>query len=135
MRPLQSQNTALASAATPAWQGKEGKAHAACTPTQARAGSCQKGPVTQAALPFLQPRAPPAPPRASRTGTERTDRETLPNLYFHSKPRARGGTKGRGGVLGTHSAFWPKHVHLLVNISSQLQRGGGGRPREQDEKP
>lgn len=133
--PLQSQNTALASTPRPASQRKEGKAHAACTPAQARAGSCQKAPVTQPALPFLQPQglaAPPAPPRASQTGAEHSDRETLPNLYCHSKPPARRGEKGRGDIPCTHSAFWPKHVNLLVNVGSQLLRGGG-RPREQDE--
>lgn len=38
---------------------------------------------------------------------------------------------GEKGYFCTHSAFWPKHINLSVNISLQLQRG---RPREQDEE-
>lgn len=93
-----SQNTTLAS--TPR-KRKAGKAHTVCTPTQARAGSSQKAPVTQPSLPFpatstLRGSSSTALHIADQ-GINKLNRKTLLNLYFHSQALSSNGEKGQGG--------------------------------------
>lgn len=112
-------------------QGKAGKA--THTRTQARAGAVPEPRGHNHCCLLLRGlTAAPAPQCGPRN--KQSDRgNTSTPAFSPSQTSSFNGEKGQGGSLCRYSAIWPKHVNLLVNICSQLQRGGG-RPREQDEK-